>query len=552
MIATQVNQLAYTGDGVSTDFAFPAVVLSELDVVVIQRVTATGVDTTLVLDDDYLIIGAQDAVGRFTNGVTVRALTAPPATVQWIIYQNPAVTQEVDLTDNGLLPVEAQVELPLDRLTVICQRLQTLIGRSLRQPDGDPSAITTLPPVGSRGSMFLGFDASGNPIAAAGTSANLGPVSSYINTLLTAADALTARATLGAAEVTTNGAPNPFINAAMDIWQRNTSFPAVGSGIYTADRWVFAYQVGATGVVTINRSTNVPSVAQAGRLFNYSLEVDVTTADTSISGTDTYYVTQRIEGGNWRQLAQRTLTLSFWVMSSKTGIHCVGFRNIGVDRSYVAEYTVNVANTWEYKTITIVASPSGGTWNYTTGIGVEVSWCLAAGSTFQTTPGAWQTGSFITTANQVNVMDNTANFFRLTGVRLEGGVIATPLHFTPYELDLFRCRRYYQQSYREGLYPGDSSANNGYFRFSSLTAGAAAMSSLLRFRLPMRTATPTVVLYNTTGVGNQVRNLTDAADCSGSSVTNHSESECVLTCTGNVGNGQGDTMAVHWTAEAEL
>lgn len=207
MIPTQLDRVVYTGDGVTTGFSFAAVVLKDTDVVVKEVVIATGVSTTLSLGGYYSIEGTPDAVGRYTNGITVRAAVAPAATVQWVIYQDPSVTQSVDLTDNGLLSVESQVELPLDRLTVIAQRTRSLVTRTLSQPDSDPSNIATIPNKVDRASKFLAFDASGDPIASAGGISSSVPVSAFMETVLDDADAVTARGTLkvGAADSAVRG-----------------------------------------------------------------------------------------------------------------------------------------------------------------------------------------------------------------------------------------------------------------------------------------------------------------------------------------------------------
>lgn len=237
-------------------------------------------------------------------------------------------------------------------------------------------------------------------------------------------------------------AKNKIINGNFNIWQRGTSFAAPISGIYSADRWV--YGVIGAAVHTVSRSTDVPTVAQAGILFNYSILLDCTTADASIAAADTTEMSQRIEGYTWATIAQRPMTLSFWVKATKTGIYCVGFRNTA-DRSYVAEYTINTTNTWEKKTIVVPASPSAGTWNYTTGLGMTISFVLASGSNNQTTAGTWQTGLFTCTSNQVNGTDSTSNDFRLAGVQLESGNVATSFEETDLGLDILKCQRYYQQ-----------------------------------------------------------------------------------------------------------
>lgn len=236
---------------------------------------------------------------------------------------------------------------------------------------------------------------------------------------------------------------NALINPDFNIWQRGTSFVGVTipSSAFYADRWRGGGNT-TTAVHTISQSTDVPTVAQAGRLFNYSMLADCTTADASIAAGDFVTLVQPVEGFNFLPLAQREMTLSFWVKATKTGIYCVSFRNSGTNRSYVAEYTVNTTATWEFKTITIPASPSAGTWNYTTGVGLFVGWTLAAGTTYQTTANAWQTGNFGATVNQVNACDSTSNDFRITGAKLEPGSVATMSQPKIFSDGLAECQRY--------------------------------------------------------------------------------------------------------------
>lgn len=241
----------------------------------------------------------------------------------------------------------------------------------------------------------------------------------------------------------TQGTPlsfrNKIINGKMEIAQRGTSFPAIAALTYTLDRYFVAF--GGAAVATVSQQTDVPSSNE----FQNSLRVSITTADASIAASDFGVLSQHIEGYNVRDLIGRDFTLSFRVRSSKTGIHCVAVRNSVNDRSYVMEYTVNAANTWETKTVTV---PGGlitaGTWNWTNGVGLNVNWVLAAGTTRQTTAGAWQTGDFIATANQVNCLDTVGNIFAITGVQLEAGSIATPFEHRPYGTELALCQRYYE------------------------------------------------------------------------------------------------------------
>lgn len=183
------------------DFAVSFPFQAKADLVVLSTIIATGVQTTKALTTDYTIAGATDSLGFYSSGGTVTFLVAPANTVRITIYRDPARTQGLDLVENDSLPAES-LEAQLDYVTMLLQRVSDLIGRSLRQPDGDSTSIGTLPSSVDRASKFMAFDASGDPISAAGTSANLTPVSAFIDTLLDDATAAIARATLGAVGLT--------------------------------------------------------------------------------------------------------------------------------------------------------------------------------------------------------------------------------------------------------------------------------------------------------------------------------------------------------------
>jgi len=342
---------------------------------------------------------------------------------------------------------------------------------------------------------------------------------------------------------------NPIINGNMEIWQRGTSFPAVTNAQYGADR--FAIGTGATYVVTMARSTNVPSVAQAGVLFNYSIEIDVTTADATVESLDLGYLRTTIEGSNWRPFAQRQFTLSFWVLSSKTGIHCAAFRNSGSDRTYIAEYTVNVADAWEYKTITVTASPSAGSWNYTNGVGLTIYWVTMAGTLFQAGANTWQTGNGLATSNQVNVMDSTANFFRLTGVKLEAGSVATQIEYIPYEEEMRRCLRYCQKSFNHATDPAGNTGNAGAYQLSAPATSTATVIRSIHLATRMRQS-PTMTLYNpSAGAAGVSRNTTDAADDGAAGATGY-EWMWIFNFNPNAANTLGDIHVIQWMSECDF
>lgn len=241
------------------------------------------------------------------------------------------------------------------------------------------------------------------------------------------------------------GFKNKIIGGDFSInpWQRGTSFAAIGNA-YCADR--FAWSFSGTGVVSVLKTADAPTAAEAGLFTQHCLHVDVTTADASIAASDVYEITQRLEGYSvapfgFGQAGTRYVTLSFWVKSAKTGIHCVALVNSAADRSYVKEYTVNAADTWEKKTLTFPIDTTG-TWLYENGVGLRIKFTLAAGADWQTTADNWAAGHYTATANQVNELDSTANNFKIALVQLEAGEVATPFESRSYGQELTLSLRY--------------------------------------------------------------------------------------------------------------
>jgi len=235
---------------------------------------------------------------------------------------------------------------------------------------------------------------------------------------------------------------NKIINGKMEIAQRGSSFSLLGNtSFYTLDRWLSG-QVGSSAISTISVNQDAPT----GSGFAWSMRVTVTTAESAPTGEKYNHITHRIEGFNVSDLIGRTFTLSFWVRSSKTGTHCVSVRNSAFDRSYVATYNINTSNTWEYKVVTVTNGiPSGGTWDFANGVGLDVVWTLMNGSSFKTsTTGMWQTGNFISSNDQVNCLDTVGNVFAITGVQLEAGNTATQFEHRHIGTELGMCQRYYE------------------------------------------------------------------------------------------------------------
>ena len=239
---------------------------------------------------------------------------------------------------------------------------------------------------------------------------------------------------------------NIVINGDMSVAQRGTSFTGQTSGAYYLDR--FKTDISSLGTWTITQSTDVPT----GQGLKKSMKFDCTTADASPSANDFLFLNQPIEGFNTASFKfgssnAKSLTLSFWVKSNKTGTYVVRFYDIDNQRSISQSYTISSASTWEKKTITIsgdtVSSP-----NYDNGYAFAINWGLGAGSSYTsgTLNTSWNSNNNANAfVGQVNLADSTSNEWYITGVQLEVGTSASDFEFLPYDVNLQRCQRYFQK-----------------------------------------------------------------------------------------------------------
>ena len=235
------------------------------------------------------------------------------------------------------------------------------------------------------------------------------------------------------------GFKNRIINGAMVIDQRNAgaSVTPTATGIYATDRW-------RAGLLVASKfSFQQSSVAPTG--FINSLLLTSTSAYT-VGSAEQFNIAQYIEGYNvadlaWGTASAATVTLSFWVRSSLTGLFGGTIKNSANDRSYPFSYTISSANTWEQKTVTITGDTTG-TWLTTNGIGLQVVFSLGAESTLLNTAGSWYAGNFAGVTGQTNLVSTNGATFYITGVQLEKGTQATAFDYRDYRNELRLCQRY--------------------------------------------------------------------------------------------------------------
>ena len=338
------------------------------------------------------------------------------------------------------------------------------------------------------------------------------------------------------------GFKNRLINSAMVIDQRNAgaSVSATAGGQYFLDRW--SCGISAASKFTVQQSSTAP----AG--FNQSSLITSSTA-WSIGASDnaTYY--QYIEGYNIADLgfgsaSASTVTLSFWVRSSLTGTFGGILSNTST-RFYPFTYTINAANTFEQKTITI-AGDTSGTWLTTTGIGLQVAFSLAAGSSKVGTAGAWTgAASYQGATGQTNILATNGATWYVTGVQLEKGSTATSFDYRPYGTELQLCQRYYEKSYNMASIAGASTNTN---KGSFVTAtGNTFWRWTQNYRVSKR-ADSTFTIYSTTGASGSVR-LNNGSDLAVSTEDAGENATAVFVSRNAT---VGDFFWWQWTASAEL
>jgi hypothetical protein len=238
---------------------------------------------------------------------------------------------------------------------------------------------------------------------------------------------------------------NIIINGDMSIAQRGTSESGItGSGYNTVDR--FSTNILNMGTFTESQSTDVPT----GQGFATSLKLDCTTADASPAAGDNIQLRQKVEGQNLQYLKYGTssaesTTLSFWVKSSKTGTYIVELRHHDDTKFISQSYTISSASTWEKKTLTFPGYTTTA-FDNDNNASLFINWWLGAGTNF--TSGTLNTSwNSLVDANsavgQVNLADDTANEWYITGVQLEAGTTASDFEFLPVDVNLARCQRYY-------------------------------------------------------------------------------------------------------------
>ena len=355
---------------------------------------------------------------------------------------------------------------------------------------------------------------------------------------------------------------NLMINGAMTVAQRGTSATSVTGSIRVCDRFLFG--ASSLGTWTIEQSADAP----VG--FSSSLKATCTTADASPAAGDYALIIYRGEARDFQLLNYGTsnaeqVVISFYVKSNKTGSASFGLRQNDEpnNHQFTKAFTINAADTWEYKTITIPGDTAGQIDN-DNGSGLIFDWWLNSGSNYTggTHATTWEDLDHTSrNASNLGVGGATSDYFQLTGVQMELGTQATPFEHRPFSDELRRCQRYFckSSSYHIVAEAGDSYTIPGAFYTGTFNAysNTGGYVPTITFPVTMRDqpATFTVIPTNLAGSAGEMTVYDGAANAweAATVAANSGTTEGVgLSLTGNWTEGGSNLTYYAWTAESEI
>lgn len=150
-VTSSTSRIAYTGNGSTTAFAVPFYFLLASDLKVYVGDVLQSIST------NYTVAGADNPAGGTVTFVV------PPANAQSVvILRDPPQTQTTDYQDNDTFPA-ASHERALDKLTMLVQRISSLISRSFTLPDSYAGSASTTLPV-PQASHLVGWNSAANAL----------------------------------------------------------------------------------------------------------------------------------------------------------------------------------------------------------------------------------------------------------------------------------------------------------------------------------------------------------------------------------------------------
>lgn len=324
-------------------------------------------------------------------------------------------------------------------------------------------------------------------------------------------------------------ADNVLINGGFAVNQRQAT--SVADDAYCLDRW---YALAQSGNVTIAQQT----FQEDGSPFNIRLtQPDVSAKRIGLA--------QIIEGKNCTHLRGQAVTFAIrGRFSAGANLRFALLEWTGTEDAV----TSDVVNDWTSGTYT-----GGNFFNSTTltvrAVGSQaMSAATWADLALSATLGTTFTNLIVLVWTEGTLAQNGT--LDLARGRLNRGAsrIWRPL---PFGAELAACQRYYNKTFAYATAPAQNVGSlTGEYQWGAQRTGTGSDFTFAPFPALMR-GTPSVTFYNPAAANGQVRDLDVPGDCS-STAGSVSARGVRISCAGNASTAIGNTLAVHFAADAEL
>lgn len=346
-------------------------------------------------------------------------------------------------------------------------------------------------------------------------------------------------------ELINAGRKNLIINGDMRVNQRRSGVvtDAGNADEYLIDRFKHDTTSGSSRF-DFERSSDTP----VG--FGHSAKYTCNTVESSPTGNNRHRFLTRIEGQDIQCLNGRTATLSFYVKSSEVGDAVVLFtaaRTSAVPTLYSTTYTINSADTWERKIITLPELPNDIVNTTFTGLSIEF-YLQANGSYLSgTKTTTWQDPSGVALAHgqTIDIGSGLNKNIAFTGIQLEVGNVATPFEHRSYGEELALCQRYYQKN---GAAAGDNEGISVPYDYNRLRGQFQTFATTLR-TMPAVSITNAEFYGNLNGTDQW---LTPSAFSSPDRTVDGFSTDITAPAGYNFNNNICHPIRYEWEADAEL
>ena len=292
------------------------------------------------------------------------------------------------------------------------------------------------------------------------------------------------------------GRKNLVINGSFIVDQRleGSELSITSNNKFSADRWTHNNDRFTHYKTQRKLDADIATIGTSAYL-----RATITAVDNNLGANQSHMIENNLEGYtvshlNLGTLGAKQCTLSFWVRCSLTGLFGGSLQNANYDRCHPFSYTIDTADTWEYKTFTF------NTYGFTTGsfqtgngVGLRLAFSLGQGTNRQGSPDRWHAGNKFSPTGETILVHNNGATLDIAQVQLEVGNTATEFEHRSYGEELELCQRYYYSIYRRG------SSNEGNLSIGgvgSLYTNSNVYIDLL-FPTQMR-ASPTLIVASGT------------------------------------------------------